>query len=141
MKPRRQPEPFRPSGMIEFEPVSFAAARTVANQLPTGIELMLDKIPGYWHKVRRPTNKRDLVLTPSTIEWMRRLPKEIWPLQTGAMYPRILNELALSWRDREEREARFDELMNSPRKNRRGFPTSVEEELRSLHLHALGMTL
>ncbi len=136
MKPR-QPSPFPLSGMLEFEPVSFASARAVANELPSGVEKMLDQLPGYWHRVRRPVAKRDLVLTPSTIEWMRRLPKEIWPLQTGASYPRILNQLALCWRNVEEREAQFDDLLSARRKNRRGFPYAVDLELRTLHMHSL----
>lgn len=127
------------SGMLEFEPVSIAAAKAAANQLPSGVELMLDNMPGYWHRVRRPTTKRDLVLTPSTIEWMRRLPKEIWPLQTGASYPRILNQLALVWRNPLERETQFEQLLNSSRKQRRGFPEAVQVELQTLHMHSLGM--
>ncbi len=138
MKPRRQSSTFALSGTLEFEPVSIAAARAVANELPSGVENMLDQLPGYWHRNRRPVAKRDLVLTPSTIEWMRRLPKEIWPLQTGASYPRILNQLALCWRNADERESQFEGLLNSRRKNRRGFPEAVELELRTLHMHALG---
>ncbi len=136
MKPR-QPSSFALSGMLEFEPVSLASARAVANELPSGVEKMLDQLPGYWHRVRRPVAKRDLVLTPSTIEWMRRLPKEIWPLQTGASYPRILNQLALCWRNAEVREAHFDDLLSGRRKNRRGFPDAVDLELRTLHMHSL----
>lgn len=128
------------SGLLEFEPVSMAAARAVANELPSGVEKVLDNIPGYWHRVRRATAKRDLVLTPSTIEWMRRLPKEIWPLQTGASYPRVLNQLALVWRNPIERETQFEQLLNSTRKNRRGFPESVQVELQTLHMHSLGLT-
>ena len=137
MKPRRLQSTFAVSGTLEFEPVSFAAARAVANELPSGVEKLLDQLPGYWHRVRRPVAKRDLVLTPSTIEWMRCLPKEIWPLQTGANYPRILNQLALCWRNDEEREAQFERLLNDRRKNRRGFPDSVSLELRTLHMHSL----
>jgi hypothetical protein len=129
----------QPSGMLEFEPVTFAAARATASELPSGVENMLDKMPGYWHKVRRGTIKRDLVLTPSTIEWMRQLPKEIWPLQTGASYPRVLNQLALVWRVAEDRETEFERLLNSQRKQRRGFPKLVEDELRTLRLHGLGL--
>lgn len=127
------------SGMLEFEPVSLAAAKAAANQLPSGVEKMLDNMPGYWHRVRRPTTKRDLVLTPSTIEWMRRLPKEIWPLQTGASYPRVLNQLALAWRNPIERETQFELLLNSTRKQRRGFPEAVLVELQTLHMHSLGL--
>lgn len=133
----RQPTTFQVSGMLEFEPVTFASARAVADELPSGVVKMLDRLPGYWHRVRRPVAKRDLVLTPSTIEWMRSLPKEIWPLQTGASYPRILNQLALCWRNVEERDAQFEGLLKDRRKNRRGFPESVEMELRTLQIHAI----
>jgi hypothetical protein len=139
MKPLFPTQASQPSGMLEFEPVSIAAARATASELPSGVENMLDKMPGYWHKVRRGTIKRDLVLTPSTIEWMRQLPKDIWPLQTGAAYPRVLNQLALCWRMPEERETEFERLLNSQRKQRRGFPKLVEEELRTLRLFSLGL--
>jgi hypothetical protein len=125
--------------MLEFEPVSLASARAVANQLPAGMEKVLDNVPGYWHRLRRPTTKRDLVLTPSTVEWLRRMPKEIWPLQTGASYPRILNQLALVWRNPEERETLFESLLNSTRRNRRGFPEPVQVELQTLHMHSIGL--
>jgi hypothetical protein len=125
--------------MLEFEAVSIAAARATASELPSGVENILDKLPGYWHKVRRGTIKRDLVLTPSTIEWMRQLPKDIWPLQTGTSYPRVLNQLALCWRVAEERETEFERLLNNPRRKRCGFPKLVEDELRTLRLHGLGL--
>jgi hypothetical protein len=73
------------------------------------------------------------------MEWMRTLPKEIWPLQTGATYPRILNRLAHAWANRDEREFAFEDLLNDRRKNRRGFPAPVKEELQALQMYALGL--
>jgi hypothetical protein len=130
----------RPSGLVEFEYVSLASARAIANELPGGVVDMLDRVPGYWHRVRRPAGKPDLVLLPLTMEWMRTLPKEIWPLQTGATYPRILNRIAHAWANRDEREFVFEDLLNSRRKNRRGFPAPVKEELQALQIFALGMS-
>lgn len=129
----------RPSGLVEFEYVSIASARAVVNELPGGVSDMLDRVPGYWHRVRRPTARNDLVLLPLTMEWMRTLPKEIWPLQTGATYARILNRIAQAWSNREEREFVFEDLLNNRRKNRRGFPAPVKEELQALQIFALGL--
>ncbi len=146
MKPRRRaaegPKPpswQRPSGLVEFEYVSLASARAVVNELPGGVVDMLDRVPGYWHRIRRQTARSDLVLLPLTMEWMRTLPKEIWPLQTGAAYPRILNRIAHAWAHRDEREFAFEDLLNNRRKNRRGFPQPVKEELQALQLFALGL--
>jgi hypothetical protein len=121
---------------MEFEPVSLASARATYNSLPSGVENMLDRVPGYWHRMRRPVTKRDMSLIPLSLEWMRTLPKEIWPLQTGASYPRVLNQIAQVWHESEEREAHFELLLNSPRKNRRGFPPAVQSELQALRLYA-----
>lgn len=143
MKLRRMAEAadsrFQPSGMLEFERVSIASARAVAAQLPSGVENMLDRVPGYWHKVRRPQSKRDFVLVPLTMEWMRTLPKDIWPLQTGAAYPRVLNRIAQAWANADEREVVFDDLLNNRRRNRRGFPTEVHQELQALRLFSLAL--
>ncbi len=142
--PRGQKEPKgpaweRPSGLVEFEYVSIASARAVANELPGGMVDMLDRIPGYWQRVRRPTGRADLLLLPLTMEWMRTLPKEIWPLQTGARYARVLNRIAQAWSRRDEREFVFEDLLNDTRKNRRGFPEPVREELQALQIFALGL--
>ena len=144
MKVRRRADPQkpswqRPSGLVEFEYVSIASARAVVNELPGGVTDMLDRVPGYWHRVRRPMARQDLVLLPLTMEWMRTLPKEIWPLQTGATYARILNRIAQAWSNREEREFVFEDLLNNRRKNRRGFPAPVREELQALQIFALGL--
>ncbi len=142
MKVRRQTE--RPSwqnssGLVEFEPVSLASARAFANQLPSGVENMLDRVPGYWHRIRGPGSRRDLVLVPLTIEWMRSLPKDIWPLQTGASYPRVLNRIAQCWANADEREFTFEDLLNNQRKNRRGFPDGVKQELQALQIYSFGL--
>jgi hypothetical protein len=129
----------RPSGLVEFEYVSIASARAVVNELPGGVTDMLDRVPGYWTRVRRATARTDLLLLPLTMEWMRSLPKEIWPLQTGATYARILNRIAQAWAHREEREFVFEDLLNNRRKNRRGFPPPVREELQALQIFALGL--
>ncbi len=145
MKSRRRvegpPRPSwqRPSGLVEFEYVPMSMAKAIANDLPSGVENMLDRVPGYWHRVRRPMARNDLVLLPLTMEWMRTLPKEIWPLQTGATYARVLNRIAQVWAHADQREFTFQDLLNDRRKNRRGFPEPVKQELQALHLYSLGL--
>lgn len=129
MKPGR---PFRPSGMLEFEPVSIAQARAVANRLPGGVEAILDRTPHGWEKVREPLAVDELKLKATTLAWLRSLPQYALPVETASAYPRVLNRIADVWSDREEIAAVWESLFNDGRKNRRGFPMKVRTELETL---------
>jgi hypothetical protein len=129
MKPGR---PFRPSGMLEFEPVSIAQARAVANRLPGGVEAILDRTPHGWEKVREPLAIDELKMKPTTLAWLRSLPQYALPIETASAYPRVLNRIADVWRDKDELTAVWESLFNDGRKHRRGFPVKVRTELETL---------
>jgi hypothetical protein len=133
-------KPFRPSGMLEFEPVSIAQARAVANRLPGGIEAILERTPHGWEKVREPLDPEHLRLKPSTVDWLRTLPEYAVPIETATAYPRLVNCIAESWADRDELEAVWDSVFNDGRKQRRGFPVKVRSELETLRALATGPT-
>jgi hypothetical protein len=123
---------FNPSGMLEFEPVSIAKARAVANRLPGGVETMLDRMPNGWDKVREPLEVQDLKLKPDTLAWMRQLPKDLMPVFTATAFPRVLNRIAGAWYSHDELEVIWEDIFQNNRRNRRGFPLNVRNELNAL---------
>jgi hypothetical protein len=123
--------------MLEFEPVSIAQARAVANRLPGGVEALLDRTPHGWEKVREPLPIDELKLKPTTIDWLRTLPQYAVPVETAAAFPRVLNRIADVWTDREELAAVWEGLFNDGRKSRRGFPVKVRTELETLRALAM----
>lgn len=133
-------KPFRPSGMLEFEPVSIAQARVVANRLPGGIEALLDRTPHGWEKVREPLDPDNLRLKPGTIDWLRTLPKYALPIETATAYPRLVNCIAEAWTDSDELEAVWESVFNDGRRHRQGFPVKVRSELETLRALAGGPT-
>ena len=123
--------------MLEFEPVSIAQARAVANRLPGGVEAILDRTPHGWEKVREPIAIDELKLKASTLAWLRALPKYALPIETASAYPRVLNRIAGVWNDPDELAAVWESLFNDGRKNRRGFPVKVRSELETLRALAV----
>ena len=64
--------------------------------------------------------------------WLDGLPSRLRPTCTAAAYPRIVNRLALCWRDPELVAKVFADLMVDRRGGRRGFPPAVAAELLAL---------
>jgi hypothetical protein len=133
--PRSQSSGFKPSAILEFEPVSFASARASADQLPQGLEAAVAST-GEWGRLRQRSTRDDFALSTMALRWMTTLPKTLCPTQTAALYPRVINRIADAWYFADEREVVFGELLDSHRKNRRGFPVAVLHEVRALHAHA-----
>ncbi len=123
--------------MLEFEPVSIAQARAVANRLPGGVEAILDRTPHGWEKIREPLAIDELKLKPTTIAWLRILPQYALPVETASAFPRVLNRIADVWTDHDELAAVWEGLFNDGRKTRRGFPVKVRTELETLRALAL----
>lgn len=136
----KPPPPGQPPGMLDFESVSLDAARAAHEELPSGVEQMLDQVPGYWQKVRRAPLATDRSLTGTAIDWLARLPPNIHPQATSARYPRIVNAIARAWPHAEERAQVFDHLLNDRRTGRRGFPIDVEREIAALCLFASSLS-
>ena len=132
------PPKFTPtsSGGLDFEPVTIDSARASLDELPVGVERVLDGIPGYWVKNRRTLLPTDRALTGISMDWARQLPRNIRPEVTAERYPRIVNAIAAAWPDGEARTQLFDHLLNDRRTGRRGFPIDVEREISALCLYA-----
>ena len=66
---------------------------------------------------------------PAAFKWIARLPKEVRPLNLLKQYPRVANNLALSWSDpRVFRHSLYDLLVDK-RGGRQGFPQAVLQDL------------
>jgi hypothetical protein len=134
---RRKPPPKytpSPSGLMDFHPVSIDDARESLDELPQGVERLLDA--NYWHKNRRPPLATDRALTGRTMDWLAQLPEQVRPVVTIDRYARIVNAIAVAWDDPTERAETFDHLLNDRRVGRRGFPIDVEREISALCLYA-----
>jgi hypothetical protein len=118
--------------MLEFEPVSIAKARAVANRLPGGVEALLDRTPHGWEKVREPLTAEELKLKPTTVAWLRTLPKYALPVEAAMAFPRVVNRIADAWCDRDELDVVWESLLHDSRRHRRGFPVKVRTELETL---------
>lgn len=70
-------------------------------------------------------------LTDSAFHWLRALPKDVRPYETGRRYPHIVNKLTAAWPKRELLEPMFDELFIDQRGDRQGlFPAALSELFR-----------
>ncbi len=138
MSPAKPPPKYtpRPSGLMDFQPVSIDAARAVLDALPPDVARVLESVPGYWPKNRRAALVTDRALTGRAMDWTMHLPENIQPRATTERYPRIINAIAASWDDPAARIEVFDHLLNDRRIGRRGFPIEVEREIAALCLYA-----
>jgi hypothetical protein len=123
--------------MMEFEPVSVDSARAVLDELPPDVASLVD--PEYWLKVRRAPMPTDKALTGRAMAWLSDLPDELHPRATVDRYARIVNAMAIAWRDGAARDDLFEHLLNDRRRGRRGFPIDVEREISALCLYASGL--
>lgn len=137
---KQPPQPPDPLDALEFEPVSVDAARAALNEMPDGVEQMLDRVPGYWPKIRRAPTASDRGLTGAAIDWLAQLPPGVHPQAVCERYPRIVNAIAQAWPHPEARAQMFDHLLNDRRTGRRGFPIDVEREISALCLFASGLS-
>ncbi len=138
MSPPKPPSKYQPtaSGMLEFEPVSIDSARAALDELPSDVARVLETVPGFWQKNRRPPLATDRALTGRAMKWAADLPAHVHPRATIHRYARIINALADTWADAEARAVMFDHLLNDRRVGRRGFPIDVEREISALCLYA-----
>jgi hypothetical protein len=124
----------RPSGMMEFEPVSIEAAREALDEIDAAMASMLS--PEYWAKVRRKPLATDRALTGRSMKWLAELPEDLRPVVTMQRYARVVNSIVDAWTDPDQRDDVFENLLNDRRRGRRGFPIDVERELSALCLYA-----
>jgi hypothetical protein len=122
--------------MMEFKEVSIDSARASLDELPSGVDVVVSRIPGYWERMRRAPLATDRALTGRAMTWLAELPEDVRPKATMERYPRIINALTGAWGDAHAREKYFEHLLNDRRSGRRGFPLDVERELSVLCLYA-----
>jgi hypothetical protein len=75
-------------------------------------------------------------LFANTVHWILALPLAYRPLRLSRQFPRIANQLHLTWNDPASCRAYFEDLLLDRRGNRKGFPLDVLlelEELQSYH--------
>jgi hypothetical protein len=91
---------------------------------------------------RRRANPANFLL-PGGIHWFASLPNGLRPVALAERYPRIINQLAQSWRSPSACRAKFEDLLSDRRGNRRGFSQDIRHELIRLQDHYLAtfMTL
>ncbi len=130
--------PFNTSNLVEFETVSLAMARDVLNDQPAALEKMLEGDPAAWEKFRQAQTREDKRLGKHAMVWLSDLPKAMRPLRTAVHYTHVVNRLAALWVKGDELDVYFEGLLNSRRKNRRGFPADVNQELEVLRAFKLG---
>ena len=136
---RAQPKKYVPSnsGLMDFEPCSIEEARAALDEADAAMASLVS--PTYWAKVRRPPSPKDRALTGQSLTWLSKMPEEVRPDVTVERYPRVINALVEVWRDREERDQAFENLLNDKRPGRRGFPLDVERELSTLWLYSTAL--
>lgn len=126
----------RPSGLMEFQATTLDAARAVLDEIPPDVARVLENVPGYWPKNRRPALATDRALTGRAMAWIGQLPENLRPYRTTERYARIVNAMADAWPDANARADVFEHLLNDRRIGRRGFPLDIEREISALSRYA-----
>lgn len=83
--------------------------------------------PPNWSSHRKPPPVEYLL--PDTEEWIDLLPPAMFPGALATHYPRIVNLIAMLWKNRIGCPLYFDELLIDRRGGRQGFPQAVKLDL------------
>jgi hypothetical protein len=129
-------KPVPPEGSIEFELTDFDDARRALDELPAGLaemQRLREGGVGGWEGKRRRPLPSDRALTGETMDWLIKLPPALRPQVTCEQFPRVANAVAHSWDNLEFSLQVIDHMINDYRGGRRGFPPSVQQELKVLH--------
>jgi hypothetical protein len=112
---------------------------------PAKIQAELRVLYGYYRTLHQPTpnapeaEKRkapslyDRTVNAAAVRWLGELPPAVYPRETAASFPRIVNRLARFWDSPQMVAEIFDELLLDQRVGRQGFPVQVQSELRALN--------
>ncbi len=123
---------FRPSGIIEFEPLEAAA---VARQMKVPADDGLDHDPlsvGFGRRKDDPPNAAERMLAGTTIDWLVALPVALRPKALCERFPHVANRLARDWPQRERSQQSLRALVDDARWGSAGFALQVQDELRHL---------
>lgn len=127
---------FRPSGSIDFEPVSIPAAAAPAAPVDDKIDRDPLSINFGREKVHKPLST-ERMLAGTTIDWLIAFPLDARPKALCDKYPHVANRLAGEWRDAARVRASLQALVDDARWGTAGYPALVQAELRKL-LERLG---
>jgi hypothetical protein len=134
MSDHKGQQPFKPSGLIEFEMTNVADARAEAEK-PAAVLAIEKLLPGYWEEQRRPSTPSDRALTGKGIDWLLSLPAHARPKALCEQYPRIANHLAEHWDHLRDTQLALMRLLADERGQRKGFSLQIEQEIGRLSVH------
>ena len=127
-------QPFKSSGLIEFEITDVDDARREAEK-PAAIVALEKLLPSYWEEQRRPLSASDRALTGKAIDWLMKLPTKARPKALSEQFPRIVNHLAEHWGDLACTQLALMRLLADERGGRKGFSLQIEQEIGRLAVH------
>ena len=122
---------FRPSGSIDFEPVSIPAATAPAAPVDDKIDRDPLSINFGREKVHKPA-AAERMLAGTTIDWLISFPMEARPKALCEKYPHVANRLAGEWRDAARVRGSLQALVDDARWGSAGYPALVQGELNKL---------
>jgi hypothetical protein len=97
--------------------------------------------PSQWARVRAPARHRDQTMSLRAQRWLERIPADMRPRELAGRYPRIVNQLAVVWRDHGLADHLLKALLTDTRGGRMGFAPEIVAELEVLYeLHDQRMT-
>ena len=79
------------------------------------------------------------IVLPVTERWFCGLPPSVRPICLIEQYPRIVNIVAVEWKNPTAFRALIADLLIDHRGGRKGFPEAILRELRALHNFYQGM--
>lgn len=124
---------------FEFELTDFASAREALDESVSEIARHNARPvdAAEWAKRRRPASPADRALTGEAIAWMLARPQPVRPERMAAQMPRLVNQIAATWVDRQRCLGALRALTVDDRGGRRGLPASILTEVHALHRHLL----
>ena len=132
-KPPAAPKsPWEDEG-IEFELTDLEEARRILDSESIsqfGAAVVVP--PEQWKKLRRAQLPTDRALTGRSLAWLIALPPTLRPNRLSLQFPRITNALAEAWHKPEQCQAAVEKLLHDERRDRKGFPLAVRNELVAL---------
>jgi hypothetical protein len=127
-------------GSFEFELTDFATAREALDESVSEIARHNARPvdAAEWARRRRQPSPSDRALTGEAIAWMLSLPEPVRPERVAAQMPRLANQIAAAWSDRQRCLDALKALTIDNRGGRRGLPSDVLTEVQALHRYLSG---
>ena len=118
-----------PSDVYAIESMKASLARRSTPQIHLGEDQ---------YKHLRKTTPASIPLR-RTLEWIESLPPRVRPMALMRQFARVANLIAATWSDLEAFETYMESLLTDKRRNRKGFPPEVVEELSALEVYRLAI--